>query len=70
LSLGSAATRELRPVHRLVAGLPVGQADQMYDMTQSTPLGRCPAGLKIGIVRMRTNNEDAQGSICHANGSS
>jgi hypothetical protein len=45
LSFGSSTAGELRPIHRLVTGLAVGQTHQSYDMTQSTPLSAIPPTL-------------------------
>ena len=44
-------------MHRLVAGLAVGQADQPDDMAQGTPLRRRPAGLDVGVVGMGADDE-------------
>jgi hypothetical protein len=41
----------------MVARLAVGQTHQLYDMTESTPLGRCPSGLDVRIVRVCTDHE-------------
>jgi hypothetical protein len=70
LSLSPAPTCQPWPVHRLVTGLAIGQADQSNDMAQRTPLGRGTTGLDVGIIRMRTDHEDSQRSICHGFGSS
>ena len=58
--LDPSALGERLPIHRLVAGLPVGQAHQPYNMAQRTPLGRCPTGLDIGIIRVGTDNEHSR----------
>ena len=43
----------------------VGQADHLYFVARQAVKGGCPARMKVGIIRMRANNEKTERMIGH-----
>jgi hypothetical protein len=49
-----------------MSGLSIGQTDKLDHMPQRTPFRRGPAGLDVGIIRMRPNHDDSKRLLNHA----
>ena len=58
-------TRQLGTGRRVVPRPPVGQAHEADDMARVAPPGGRPPGLDVAVIRVGTDDEDAQRLFSH-----